>query len=56
MSKEPTLAEVNAALEEIESFMDHCDDHTQLQVFGVLYAKAYILKLRLMKESPHASR
>lgn len=54
MTPEPTLAEVNEALGEIELLMAECD-YNQLQIFSALYAKAYMLKLRLMKEKPHAS-
>lgn len=54
MRKEPTLDEINGALEELALLMADCDDR-QLEIFSALYAKAYTIKLRLMKENPHAS-
>lgn len=54
MKDEPTLEQVTGALEELELLMAGCDEH-QLQIFAAMYAKAYTLKLRLMKEKPHAS-
>lgn len=50
MNREPTLEEINGALEEIALLMADCDQH-QLEIFSALYAKAYTIKLRLMKET-----
>lgn len=55
MKAEPTLEQVNGALEELALLMADCDER-QLEIFSALYAKAYTMKLRLMKEAPHAGR
>ncbi len=53
MNTEPTLEQVNRALEELALLMADCE-YGQLEIFAALYAKAYTMKLRLMKETPHA--
>jgi hypothetical protein len=54
MQTEPTLEQINGALEELELLMADCE-YAKMEIFTALYAKAYMLKLRLMKEKPHAS-
>lgn len=54
MSKTYTLDEINGALEELALMMADCDE-SKLHVLSALYAKAYTIKLQLMKEKPHAS-
>lgn len=55
MSKnELTLEQIEGALEEMADLMAVCDSQHQLELFSALYAKAYVLKLRLMpKEDKH---
>ena len=53
MNKEPlTLEQIEGALEELTDLMAVCDNQHQLDLFSALYAKAYILKLRLMPKEP----
>jgi hypothetical protein len=54
MSKTYTLDEINGALEDLALMMADCDE-AHLIVLSSMYAKAYTIKLQLMKEKPHAS-
>jgi hypothetical protein len=55
MNTEPvTLEQVNKALSTLTVLMAECDDHPQMEIFSTLFTTAYILKLRLTKENPHA--
>jgi hypothetical protein len=55
MNTEPvTLEQVNKALSTLTVLMAECDDHPQMEIFSTLFTTAYMLKLRLTKENPHA--
>jgi hypothetical protein len=49
MDKTPTAADIDRALDEMDELMGICDG-AELEMLCALYAKAYVLKLQLMKE------
>lgn len=56
-TKEPTLAEVIEALDEIEDALDTATDSAMLYKLSELYALAYSFKLHMMaKETCNARR